>query len=72
MDLGAISGGTLRSQLWFPTWGLGGGLTKTRKTHNNRIENQDLSFGIHMAKNDEKHMPEAMEGVLGSQNDFKT
>ena len=26
--------------------------------------------GIHITKNDEKHMPEAMEGVLGSKNDL--
>ena len=27
--------------------------------------------GIHMTQNDEKHMPEAMEGFLGSKSGFK-
>ena len=27
--------------------------------------------GIHRNQNDEKHMPEAMEGFLGSKNDLK-
>ena len=30
-----------------------------------------MVLGIYMTKNDEKHMPEAVEYVPGSKNDFK-
>ena len=55
-----------------PHLGTMAGLTKNKKTIINAQKGSGFIFsGIHMTKNDEKHMPEAMEGVPGSKNDFK-